>query len=411
MPKEDIVIAIRTYGRIDTIEANTLSVVKDLGLPIYIFCGTDEVKEYRKKFRKEGYKIRDGKGPNGLTEANKAIYKHFNINQKLLLCDDDLKAFWELQDDKLVKGDLLKYILRGFKECEDNNFKLFGFYPVRSSRYMNGRKEITKGLNFCVGGMNGIINDKELINHTSLKEDYERSVQHYIKYGGSIRFNQAHIQHGIYTKKGGLSSMRTQDKMKEECDYLLKEYPNYIAVKKSKSEYTEIQLKQIKYSIAHHLLANLRLITWSNNCSRPNVSGKDETRSREGRLVGKPCLSYTFGYLRPRRAKKGTLELTRVSERFPFVYNLIKEWLKELKPDFIYSAICVNKNIKCEPHKDKYNTRLSLAVGLGDYTGGNLIIEGVKHNINNKPLEFDGNKTHWNDDFEGERFSFIFIHH
>lgn len=411
MPNEEIVIAIRTYGRIDTIEAQTLNVVKDLGYPIYIFCGTDEIKAYRKKFSKEGYKIRDGKGPQGLVKANEAIFNFFNINQKILLCDDDLKAFWEEEDGKLVKGNLNEYIEKGFNICEEHNFKLFGFYPVKNAYFMKGRKEITKGLNFCVGGMNGIINDKQLINTTSLKEDYERSIQHYIKYGGSIRFNKVHIEHGLYTKTGGLSNMRTQDKMKEECDYLLEKYPQYITTKKTKSIYPELKLKLIDYKTSHHLLANLRLITWSNNCDRPNVSGKDEVKSTIKRVVGHPCLSYTFGYLRPRRAKKGTLELTRISEKYSLVYNLLKQYITEIKPNFVFSAICVNKNIKCEPHKDKYNSKLSLAVGLGDYTGGHLIIEGVKHNINNKPLEFSGNNTHWNDDFEGERFSFIFLHH
>ena len=45
-----------------------------------------------------------------------------------------------------------------------------------------------------------------------------------------------------------------------------------------------------------------------------------------------------------------------------------------------------------------------MIVGLGDYSGGELVVEGELHDIRYKPLEFDGwNKIHWTLPFAGPR--------
>ena len=52
----------------------------------------------------------------------------------------------------------------------------------------------------------------------------------------------------------------------------------------------------------------------------------------------------------------------------------------------------------------------SLIVGLGTYVGGELMVEGEKHNIRYKPLEFNGwTQRHWTTPFEGERYSLVFF--
>ena len=65
----------------------------------------------------------------------------------------------------------------------------------------------------------------------------------------------------------------------------------------------------------------------------------------------------------------------------------------------------------CLPHVDANNIGHSLIVGLGDYTGGNLFIDGVKHNIRNSPVIFNGAlKKHWNDAItSGTKFSLVYF--
>ena len=63
------------------------------------------------------------------------------------------------------------------------------------------------------------------------------------------------------------------------------------------------------------------------------------------------------------------------------------------------SHCAINRNAQFTPHVDSgrgLGQSLSMIVGLGDYTGGGLFIEGECHDIRYKPLEFDGWKErHW----------------
>ena len=78
---------------------------------------------------------------------------------------------------------------------------------------------------------------------------------------------------------------------------------------------------------------------------------------------------------------------------------------------FNYTTIQVNKNIVCNPHTDKNNVGLSYIIGLGDYEGGNLMIEENENDIKNKFFLFDGKKIHYNKSFTGDRYSIIFFTH
>ena len=52
----------------------------------------------------------------------------------------------------------------------------------------------------------------------------------------------------------------------------------------------------------------------------------------------------------------------------------------------------------------------SLIVGLGDYDGGELVVEGEPFDIRYAPLTFDGwRQRHWTLPFAGERFSLVWF--
>lgn len=155
------------------------------------------------------------------------------------------------------------------------------------------------------------------------------------------------------------------------------------------------------------LLLELQKTKFKKNYDRPNVSGRnDELSIRYKKSYGYPCLSYTFGMIRPRN--KPNLQLSKPSVKYPELYQMLKDYIHKLDPEFKYTHITLNKNIICKPHVDKFNTSPSLAIGLGDYTGGFLYIKGVKHDIRYNPIIFSGNDEHWTDEFEGERYSLIY---
>jgi tRNA U38,U39,U40 pseudouridine synthase TruA len=77
------------------------------------------------------------------------------------------------------------------------------------------------------------------------------------------------------------------------------------------------------------------------------------------------------------------------------------------------SHCAINCNAEFTPHVDSgrgAGQSLSMIVGLGNYVGGELAVEGANHDIRFHPLEFDGWKLrHWTIPFEGERFSLVWF--
>lgn len=75
------------------------------------------------------------------------------------------------------------------------------------------------------------------------------------------------------------------------------------------------------------------------------------------------------------------------------------------------STITINKFAQFKPHYDSgggAGQKMSMIVGLGNYTGGKLVIGGEEHDISYKPMEFDGFRhEHWTTPFHGERFSIV----
>jgi len=63
------------------------------------------------------------------------------------------------------------------------------------------------------------------------------------------------------------------------------------------------------------------------------------------------------------------------------------------------SMVAVNRRASFRPHVDSgagYGQSTSLIVGLGNYEGGELAVEGIEHDIRYKPLEFNGwTDRHW----------------
>ena len=96
----------------------------------------------------------------------------------------------------------------------------------------------------------------------------------------------------------------------------------------------------------------------------------------------------------------------RANTHFPTVWKL----LQSAAGDFEYTSVIVNKNKQMNPHRDGKNAGESLIFAVGDYTGGELVIEGKKYDIKNNPMRFDGRRqTHWVAPFKGTRYSVVYF--
>jgi hypothetical protein len=99
---------------------------------------------------------------------------------------------------------------------------------------------------------------------------------------------------------------------------------------------------------------------------------------------------------------------------FPDLVKAAFELEVALRPDREPSStIAINRNAQFRPHTDNgagAGQSKSLIVGLGNYVGGELVVEGAKKDIRYQAIEFDGWKErHWTLPFQGERYSLVWF--
>ena len=134
---------------------------------------------------------------------------------------------------------------------------------------------------------------------------------------------------------------------------------------------------------------------------------KKKVNGNSNRLGFPEHRAAVWGIIKPRF--KSQPELSRYSRKYPEIYEEILKIGKEICP-FEFRTIQLNKNCCCPPHKDKANQSRSLLVSFGQYTGGELVIEGEVFSAYHTPIEFDGaDKLHWNLDHVGTKYSLIYF--
>jgi len=155
-----------------------------------------------------------------------------------------------------------------------------------------------------------------------------------------------------------------------------------------------------KSNVLSALLEELRATNLP-KCRRGNVGGGDKAKAMAmGKVhiyIGNKVLDAQY------------------NTKFPKLFDLLK-WLIALHhPKFKYSTIQVNYGFACDKHVDKNNVGPSFSISLGDFTGGELVVESggreTAYNTRNKFVKFDGRNPHWVKPFKGERYSLVYFCH
>jgi hypothetical protein len=123
-----------------------------------------------------------------------------------------------------------------------------------------------------------------------------------------------------------------------------------------------------------------------------------------------PYRGGVFGYTRARfQRKSGELyDVSHLSKKYPEIYTELQNIGNHYQ--FVFKSIQVNKNLVCPPHKDKKNVGNSLLVSFGEYTGGEIIVNGIEYNAFKKPIIFNGAELeHYNKEFKGTKYSLVFF--
>ena len=184
-------------------------------------------------------------------------------------------------------------------------------------------------------------------------------------------------------------------------------------ITKKKGKKINLTLGQQKKKV----LTMLRDFKWPTT-ERPNVI-RESHINRKGRRGGYE--GFALGIITSwagKGAKAGyrkTLSLKTRELKYKKLYNETKRLMRMKDPKFKFTSIQYNKNHRAAKHRDAKNVGISYIIGLGDYTGGKLIIydendkNPVKKDIKNKFYTFNGSKyPHETAPFKGERYTLVF---
>ncbi len=235
-------IAIPSYKRPETLKKKTLMLLSRHNIDpkrVTVFVANEsERKIYEKALKDSQYK-KLIVGEHGIKNIRNFMWNFYPENTPVIFIDDDISDLLMFPAGSPFSQDEEKHTLvpvrdlerdlisAGFNMMRENSAYIWGIYAVINDYFMKNR--VAVGLYFIVGSFFGAIirHCKDLECNTDEKEDYERSIQHFIKDGRVVRLDFATAETAYYKEPGGLNSARRNSAVSEGAEYLLKRYPKY----------------------------------------------------------------------------------------------------------------------------------------------------------------------------------------
>ena len=164
------------------------------------------------------------------------------------------------------------------------------------------------------------------------------------------------------------------------------------------------------------VLSMLRELKWPRtqrpNVVRKNRIDKNEKTGYEGFALG---IVTSWAGKGENAGYRKMLSLKTREPKYKRLFTETKKLMRLKDPSFKFTSIQYNKNNRAARHRDAKNVGVSYIVGLGDYTGGELIIfdenekNPVKHDIKDKFYSFNGSVyPHETAPYKGERYTLVF---
>ena len=399
-------IAIPTYKRSVSIQKDTLSLLHNVNkkyIKLFVNDNDPEINDYIEL----GYPVVKMNNIKGSKDARNYIFKYFKEGQLVVSLSDDISEFMKYENGKFKTiKDVDKMFNYFFDTMLDKDKVAWGISPHTNKFFIKGLSDFNTNLSFLIGDCFGFINSHKYFLHSPVKDDYEFSIQSF-ENGGTIRFNKYAMKVKHLTNPGGANAYRNKKLEDKSVKELLDRYGEYIArVKQKPNGWTSIIFKRIEEPIdievvgtvkdkasANAILAHLKEEPLNWNTSRERL-GEGQTQA--------------FGYINDRR---GNFHLSKYTNNDPELWKLIKTFAKKNIPKWKFTTVQVNQNFYAKKHIDGNNVGTSVIVALGDYTGGDLIVEGDHFNIKNKFLKFNGSVLahEVNKVKKGNRVSLVFF--
>lgn len=254
----DYRVIINSTGRAESLATKTLPLLRANGLEPEVWLPSEEE---RAMYRAAGIDApmfiapHDpldkrievvGVEPVGLGKARNHVIANSTRGDRLVFVDDDLSGIAEaIGPKKLRQVDDLDWLFRMmFRDTEAASATLWGVYPVPNAFFMKPR--VRYDLTYIIGCTFGIIvtgKPHELVTLDD-KEDFERSIRHYVADGHVVRNEHFCTQADNYKAAGGMQLSRTPLRVRAASEWLVKRYPGLCQLNTSKrSGWTEVRLR------------------------------------------------------------------------------------------------------------------------------------------------------------------------
>jgi hypothetical protein len=216
-------LAIPSYKRSTTISEKTLKFLSDVQYPaekITIFVADEEESQrYYHAVPKRLY----GRlivGLPGLMEQRNFITKTYPEDSILVCMDDDISRIDQ------SAGNFLGLVRYAVERLNTRQAGLFGVLPNDDKRRY--KSDITIHLSFIIGSffICRIHHDIEITY--AEKDDYERSILYFVKYGQVLRYRGAGVQTKYTGGTGGLQEPGRLDRMRDGAKNLQERYPGFV---------------------------------------------------------------------------------------------------------------------------------------------------------------------------------------
>ena len=418
----DLVVCIPSLGRSQIIQEKTISTLQKFNIPaelVYVFVVQDEYDDY---YNAVGEYCHLVAGVSGLVNQRNFIENYFDEGKHIVMLDDDVADI----DLSLTDFETLyDFFLSAFMKCQDENSFIWSVYPV-DNRWFRERTtcDMTTHLNFCVGAFYGIINRP---NHSKLvlnkylngdeKEDILRTLLYFINDGVVLRFNKVGFKTKYYGRVGGMGTARDRfASSASACNVLFNHFGDYgkmwVRNRGCNRGMTEFKLKpsmrfnndrtvcllpKIDDLLINQLYEELQKVTIKKLGSSIRTGFQSSNRS------------VVFGISKNRVSR--VVGLSASSKKFPHIWDLLQQIGSQLPADFEYTSVFLNHNVVCGAHRDKNNVGKSILLSFGEYSGCNIVIDGVQYDANRQPVLFNGALLeHYNtDDLVGNKYSIVFF--
>lgn len=170
-----------------------------------------------------------------------------NWRGQVMEIDDDVTDVMRYVDPKTTVPveHLPDLFAEGFDLCLAAGATLWGIYPVPNPYFM--RPGVRTDLRYIEAGIFGTVLDGGEYQQVSLddKEDYERSIKHYLHDGAVVRVDFYTFRANFYTEPGGLQATRTPERIDWSARELARRYPDLASVNTGKKSrpFTEVRLR------------------------------------------------------------------------------------------------------------------------------------------------------------------------